>query len=112
MGDAPGAVLVCGCQGWDGGKVCSRQCRIQQVPGAGMLLFILGCRYHTRIQIPVAGGRYHAVMQKHVPGCRYCTGRQVLYWDVGTSTGMKVPTLGCRSCKPNVSSSTGMQLLY
>lgn len=110
MGDAPRAVLACGCQGWDGDKSL-------QSPGpdsAGTWCWYAAI--HTGMRVPYqdtdscSGGRYHAVMQKHVPGCRYCTGRQVPYWDMGT--GMKVPVLRCRSCKPNVSSGTGMQLLY
>lgn len=103
----------------DGGNVCSHLCQIQQVPGAdmlvsilgdwcpfwdadtrcGMLVSILGCRYCTRIWIPLAG-------------CSYKT----MYQDVGT--GIHVPVLGCSTGNgilvpiPRRRSCTGMQGSY
>lgn len=41
-----------------------------------------------------------------------CSRMQVPYRDAGTSTGIHIPILGCRYCKRNVGSSTGMQVLY
>lgn len=48
MAPVPWGMLYLDCaglwvQGQDGGKVCSHLCQIQQVPGPGMLVSILGC---------------------------------------------------------------------